>query len=94
MRIKTMAAAVATAAIAGTMAFSGTALAAPGGGGGCPGGGEWFLAPTTFAIDALDNGSVKDQNGDGLACFKVNAGQTEKHDGIPSFTWKDNTNPV
>lgn len=94
--IRTLCAAflVAIAALAGSFALSGTALAAPGGGGGCPEGGEWFLASTFFASDALDNGSVKDQNGDGLACFKVNAGQTEKHGGIPSFTWKDNTNKV
>lgn len=93
MKIRTMCATVATTAIAGTFAFTGTALAAPGGGGGCPEGGDWFLAPTSFAIDALDNGSVKDQNDDGLACFKVNKGQTEKHNAL-SFTWKDNTNPV
>jgi heme A synthase len=60
--------------------------------GGCPSGGDWFLASTGFAIDSLDNGSVQDQNGDGLACFKVNAGQTKKHDEVSSFTWKDNTN--
>lgn len=94
MRIKTMAATVATAAIAGTFAFTGTALAAPGGGGGCPEGGDWTLTSTAIVIDPLDNGNFADQNGDGLACFKVNKGQTAKHDGIPSYTWKDNTNPV
>jgi heme A synthase len=59
--------------------------------GGCPSGGDWFLAPTGFAIDALDNGSVQDQNGDGLACFKVNKGQSDQHQAL-SFTWKDNVN--
>lgn len=93
MKVRTMLAAVATMVITGTLAFSGTALAQSNGGG-CPDGDGWFLAPTGIFIDQLDNGNVKDQNGDGLACFKVNQGQTEKHGGVPSFTWKDNTNPV
>lgn len=92
--MKTMGAMVATAAIAGTFAFTGTALAA-GNGGGCPDGGDWVGPVSTLVvIDAVDNGNFADQNGDGLACFKVNAGQTKKHDGFPSYTWKDNTNPV
>jgi hypothetical protein len=72
---------------AGLVGLSGAAFAD----GGCPSGGDWFLAPTGFAIDSLDNGSVQDQNGDGLACFKVNKGQSDKHQAL-SFTWKDNTN--
>lgn len=62
-------------------------------GGGCPSGGGWVLAPVGIFIDDLDNGNVADQNADGLACYRVNKGQTDKHDGIPSYTWKDNTNP-
>lgn len=95
MKIRSLCAAAATVAVTGalTLAFTGTASAAPGGG--CPDGGDW-VGPVTTAIfiDQLDNGNVADQNGDGLACFRVNKGQTDKHDGIPSFTWKDNTNPV
>lgn len=72
-------------------AVASTASAANGTG--CPSGDGWVLAPVGVFIDALDNGNVADQNGDGLACFRVNKGQTDKHDGIPSFTWKDNTNP-
>ena len=59
---------------------------------GCPSDGGWFLASTAVYIGALDNGNVQDQNGDGLACYRVNAGQTDKN-GPPSYTWKDNTNP-
>jgi hypothetical protein len=62
--------------------------------GGCPTGGDWTLPGTGIAIDSLDNGNFADQNGDGLAYFKVNDGQTKKHNGVASFTWKDNTNPV
>lgn len=92
--IRALTAAVATAGITGTLMFIGGGSALAAGGGGCPEGGDWFLAPTGIFIDQLDNGNVQDQNGDGLACFKVNKGQTDKHNGIPSFTWKDNTNPV
>lgn len=88
MRNVVAAVAVIGLTMAGLIGLGGAAFAD----GGCPSGGDWFLASTGFAIDALDNGSVKDQNGDGLACFKVNAGQTEKHGGVPSFTWKDNVN--
>jgi hypothetical protein len=62
--------------------------------GGCPPGNDWVLAPTFVFIDALDNGNIADQNGDGLACFRVNKGQSDKHGGASSFTWKDNTNPL
>ena len=61
--------------------------------GGCPDGDGWQLASTGIVIDALDNGNFADQNGDGLACFRVNKGQTAKN-GPASFTWKDNTNPA
>jgi len=61
--------------------------------GGCPQGGGFFLLPTRFIIDELDNGNFHDQNGDGLVCVKVNKGQTEKNGNI-SFTVKDNTNPL
>ena len=54
-----------------------------------PQGGEWTLASTGIVIDELDNGNFADKNGNGVACFKVNAGQTKKHDDVPSFTWKD-----
>jgi hypothetical protein len=92
MRIRTLAAAGAMGGllIAGMAGLAGTANAATGGG--CPSGGDWTLASTAIVIDALDNGNFADQNGDGLACFKVNKGQTAKHDGVASFTWKDNTN--
>lgn len=90
MRMRALAGGV---VVAGLLAAGGAALATPAyADGGCPSGGDWFLASTGFAIDALDNGNVADQNGDGLACFKVNQGQTKKHDGVLSFTWKDNTN--
>jgi len=93
MRLRTVAASLLTGGLiaGGLLVGGGTAFAADGGG--CPSGGDWFLAPTSFAIDALDNGNVQDQNGDGLACFKVNKGQSDKHQAL-SFTWKDNTNPV
>lgn len=91
MRLRTLAGAAATTILLGVgmVGLAGTANAA---GSGCPSGGDWQLAPTAIFIDALDNGNVADQNGDGLACFKVNPGQTKKHDGVPSYTWKDNTN--
>jgi hypothetical protein len=73
---------------ASLIGLGGTANAA----GACPTGDGWTLAPTEIFIDQLDNGNVADQNGDGLACFRVNQGQTDKHGGIPSYTWKDNTN--
>jgi hypothetical protein len=47
---------------------------------------------TAAFIGQLDNGNVQDQNGDGLACFRVDKGQTGKNGGI-SYTWMDNTNP-
>lgn len=89
MSIRTAAAAalVTGIATAGLVALGGTAFAD----GGCPSGGDWNLASTGVAIDALDNGNFADQNGDGKACFKVNKGQTDKN-GVASFTWKDNTN--
>jgi len=41
----------------------------------------------------VDNGNFADQNSDGFACYRINKGQTDKHDvGFASFTWKDNTN--
>ena len=61
--------------------------------GGCPDGDGWTLISTLAFIDELDNGNVADQNGDGLACFRVNKGQSAKH-GFESWTWKDNTNPL
>lgn len=81
---------IAASALTGAAAIglTGTAAAA----GGCPSGDGWTLASTGIFIDQLDNGNAADQNGDGLACFKVNKGQTDKHDGVASFTWKDNTN--
>ena len=62
--------------------------------GGCPPGEGWSLAPVGLALDELDNGSYADQNGDGWGCYRVNQGQTNKHGSPPSFTWKDNTNPL
>lgn len=82
----------AAAAAAGTLAFSGTALAQPPVGG-CPSGGGWGLVTTGFVIPRLDNGNFKDQNGDGLLCARLNPGQTAKN-GVPSYTIKDNTNPI
>lgn len=88
MRIASLAGALALAAGA-LFGLAGTANAA----GGCPSGGDWFgPISTAVFIDQLDNGNAADQNGDGLACAKVNKGQTDKHDGIGSWTWKDNTN--
>jgi hypothetical protein len=62
--------------------------------GGCPTGDGWGLLPTSSFLDALDNGNIADQNGDGFACFRINPGQSAKHDGANSYTWKDNTNPL
>lgn len=84
--------ALGAAAAAAGLIFAGT-VAPASAAGGCPTGDGWTLAPVGIAIDALDNGNYADQNGDGLACFKVNKGQTAKN-GPDSFTWKDNTNPV
>ncbi len=92
MRRRIMIAAVSTGIALG--AAIGVAQPAMAQGGGCPTGDGWILAPTFIFIDELDNGNNADQNGDGLACYRVNKGQTAKHDGVPSFTWKDNTNPV
>ena len=61
--------------------------------GGCPTGDGWGLIETSEAIPELDNGNFADQNGDGWGCFKVNRGQSAKHDS-ESWTWKDNTNPL
>jgi hypothetical protein len=72
------------------------AFAAPVGGaapgGGCPTGDGWTLDPVALALPEVDNGNFGDQNGDGLGCHRSNAGQTKKHDGFDSWTWKDNTN--
>jgi len=69
-------------------------LAGPSGAaGGCPEGDGWSLAPVAAAYDPVDNGTFADQNGDGLACYRINKGQRDKYDvGFASFTWKDNTN--
>lgn len=58
-------------------------------GGGCPD--KWNLAPTFMVIESIDNGNWSDQNGDGLACFRVSLGGY-KHDS--GWVWKDNTNPL
>jgi hypothetical protein len=61
--------------------------------GGCPKGDGWNLVPLVFTLpDGIDVGNFHDQNGDGLVCFRVNKGQSEKND-FPSWTVKDNTNP-
>ena len=93
MRRKISAAAVGAAALAAAVALAAPVAAAPGGGGGggCPSGGDWTLGPITDAIPELDNGNFNDNNGDGMACHKVNQGQSGKHDS-ESWTWKDNTN--
>jgi hypothetical protein len=70
-----------------SLGLAGTAQAA----GGCPTREDWTLAGSGIVIDNLDNGNFADQNGDSLACFKVNDGQTKRHNGVASFTWKDNT---
>lgn len=92
MRLRTMAGGLVTTGLlgAGMLGLTGAAYAD----GGCPDGGDWQLLPVSAVIDQVDNGNFKDQNGDGLGCFKINKGQTEKYGGFPSFTWKDNTNPV
>jgi hypothetical protein len=61
--------------------------------GGCPKGDGWTLEMTSEFVGRLDNGNIKDQNGDGWACFRVNKGQSQTNQGT-SFTWKDNTNPL
>jgi hypothetical protein len=92
MRRKIIIAAVSTGIALG--AAVGVAQPAMAQSSGCPAGDGWNLAPTGIFIDELDNGNIADQNGDGLACFRVNKGQTDKNGGVGSFTWKDNTNPA
>ncbi len=88
---------LAGAALAATVVLVTPAAAAPRGGGilvrSCPKGGDWHLLPVAAAIPAVDNGDYSDQNGDGWGCFRINKGQTDKHGGFESFTWKDNTGP-
>ncbi len=61
--------------------------------GGCPSGGGWSLISIDATLpDGIDVGNFHDQNGDGLVCFRVNKGQSEKND-FESWTVKDNTNP-
>jgi hypothetical protein len=79
-------------AVATGLIFASTVAPASAAGTGCPTGDGWTLLSTLAVIPDLDNGNYADQNGDGLACFKVNKGQTDKF-GIGAFTWKDNTNP-
>ena len=89
MRGKITALAVGAAALAAAVALASPVAAAPGAG--CPSGGDWTLGPVTDALPDVDNGNFKDNNGDGLACHKVNKGQSGKHN-FESWTWKDNTN--
>ena len=89
MRGKLTAAAAGAAALAAAVALASPVAAAPGAL--CPSGGDWTLGSITLALPDLDNGNFKDNNGDGLACHKVNKGQSGKHDS-ESWTWKDNTN--
>jgi hypothetical protein len=89
MRRKTVGVLLGAATMVAAVVLSGPAAAGPGTG--CPTGGGWVLGPVSDAIPALDNGNFGDQNGDGLACHKVNLGQSGKH-GEESWTWKDNTN--
>ena len=78
------------AALAGP--FAGPATAAPPVGG-CPGGGDWFLAFDFQVEEGIDVGNNADQNGDGLICARINAGLTKKHPGgLGAATIKDNTN--
>ena len=83
-----------TATLAVAAAFAAPVASAADPVGGCPTGDGWVLDEIIFVIDAVDNGNFEDQNGDGWACYRINKGQTAKHDGFPSFTWKDNTNPL
>jgi hypothetical protein len=89
MRGKITAVAVGATALAAAVALAAPVAAAPGAG--CPSGGDWTLGPVTDALPDVDNGNFKDSNGDGLACHKVNEGQSGKHN-FESWTWKDNTN--
>jgi hypothetical protein len=90
MRRKITTAAFGAATLAAAVALAAPVAAAPGRG--CPsGGGIWHLGPVTDALPDVDNGDFSDNNGDGLACHKVNKGQSGKHD-FESWTWKDNTN--
>jgi hypothetical protein len=62
-------------------------------GGGCPRGGGWNLVSIEFTLpNGIDVGNFHDQNGDGLVCYRVNKGQSQKN-GFESWTVKDNTNP-
>lgn len=79
--------------IAGGLLGYGAAPALANHQGGCPDGDGWFLAPSSAVIPEVDNGNQKDQNGDGLVCARVNKGQSEKN-AFPSWTVKDNTNPL
>lgn len=63
--------------------------------GGCPTGDGWNLTLLAFTLpDGIDVGNFHDQNGDGWICYRVNKGQTKKNNGFPSWTVKDNTNPL
>lgn len=83
---KKIAAVVATASLAGSVAalVAANASAAPPNGG-CPKGGGWFLVPLDATIPGFDRGNFHDQNGDAQVCAKPHK------DG--SWTLKDNTNP-
>lgn len=78
------------ATVAAVVAFAAPVGAAPGPG--CPtgDGAAWFLAPVSAALPAVDTGNWDDQNGDGLACARVNKGQSAKN-AFESWTWKDNS---
>ncbi len=65
---------------------------------GCPSGDAWFEAPSFFVLPAIDKGNFKDQNGDGLLCFRVpkgfcnNRGMGANAPVCGAWVWKDNVN--
>ena len=65
--------------------------------GGCPA--KWIgPVPSWLVLPAIDKGNFKDQNGDGLLCFRVprgfcnNRGMGANAPVCGAWVWKDNTN--
>ena len=65
---------------------------------GCPTGDTWTEIGSFFVLPSIDKGNFKDQNGDGLLCFRVpdgfcnNRGQGAAAPSCVAWVWKDNTN--
>lgn len=54
--------------------------------GGCPTG--WYIGTLDMVWPWVDVGNWKDQNGDGLLCFRP------LEPTVPGWLWKDNNNPI